>query len=72
MLQELTANTGAVLFAIASTVFFFLVFAGVTVWVLTRRPGSYDAAARLPLEDDPPARGPEPPANPPASRTGGR
>jgi cbb3-type cytochrome oxidase subunit 3 len=52
VLQELSENTDAAFYAIASTLFFFIVFLAVTVRVLTRRRGSYDAAARLPLEDD--------------------
>ncbi len=57
MLRELTANTGAELFAIGSTLFFIIVFAAVALRVLTRKPGSYDATARLPLEEAPPVPG---------------
>ena len=38
-------------FAIASTLFFLVVFAAVALRVLTREAGSYDAAARLPLDE---------------------
>ncbi len=72
MLRELTANTGAELFAIGSTLFFIIVFAVVALRVLTRRSGSYDAAARLPLEDAPPARGVGRLAAQDESRMGGR
>jgi len=51
MLQELTGNTGAGLIAIGSTLFFIIIFTGVAVRVLTRKAGSYDDDARLPLED---------------------
>lgn len=71
MLQELTANTGAGLFAIGSTLFFIIIFAGVALRVLTRSSGSYDATARLPLEDAPPAGCGEPFETQNESPTGG-
>ncbi len=55
MLKELVANTGAEIFAIGSTLFFLIIFTVIAVRVLTRRAGSYDATARLPLEGDDPA-----------------
>jgi len=51
MLQELSNNTGAELVGIASMLFFLLIFAGVTLRVLTRKAGSYDHAAHLPLDE---------------------
>jgi len=56
MLQELTANTGAGLFAIGSTLFFLVIFTAIAWRVLTRKAGAYDDTARLPLDDAPPAR----------------
>jgi cbb3-type cytochrome oxidase subunit 3 len=35
-----------------ASVFFGLFFTAVVVWVLTDRSGTFQAAARLPLEDD--------------------
>jgi len=52
MLQELSENTGAQFLVIVSTVFFLLIFTGIALRVLTRRRGSYDSRARLPLEGD--------------------
>ncbi len=72
MLQELTANTGAGLFAIGSTLFFLIIFAGIALRVLTRRAGTYDATARLPLDDDPPPRGDEGLVTQTESQAGGR
>ena len=72
MLQELTANSGAELFAIGSTLFFIIVFTAIAVRVLTRKAGSYDATARLPLEDAPPADARGRLAVENETRTGGR
>ena len=49
----------------------FIVFAAVALRVLTRSAESYDATARLPLEDGLPAAG-GPPAAQDESRNGGR
>lgn len=55
MLQQLASATGAEGWAISSMLLFAAIFAGVVVWVATRRRGAYDAVARLPLEDSAPA-----------------
>jgi hypothetical protein len=72
MLQQLTANSNAAWFAIGSTLFFIIIFAGVVLRVLSRKAGSYDATARLPLEDPPSTIGGEHLAAQDESRTGGR
>ncbi len=72
MLREFISDKGPALIGIGSTLFFFVIFAGVTLRVLTRRSGSYDEVARLPLDDAPHAGGAGKPAGTDESRTGGR
>jgi hypothetical protein len=58
VLQELAALTGAWVWAVASMIFFLLVFVAVVVQVWRTRPEVAESCARLPLEDDdPPAPG---------------
>ena len=52
MLQELAAETGANIWAIASMIFFFVAWLGIAAWVYRTRPETFDARARLPLEGD--------------------
>ncbi|MBL8140746.1 MAG: hypothetical protein JNM38_06540 [Acidobacteria bacterium] len=51
MLQELTAQTGASTWAIASMLFFIVFYVVVTVRVFTTRPEELNAQARLALDD---------------------
>ena len=52
MLQELAAQTGAGVWAIASMIFFVVAWLGIAVWVLRIRPEDLEARARLALEGD--------------------
>ncbi len=52
MLEELTRNTGAGVWAIASMLFFLTVWAVVAVRTFRARPEELDALARMPLADD--------------------
>jgi hypothetical protein len=52
MLQELAAQTGAPGWAIASMLFFIVVWLVITVRVFRARPDELDARARLPFEGD--------------------
>lgn len=52
MLQELAAQTGAGVWAIASMVFFVVAWLGIAVWVFRARPEDLEARARLALEGD--------------------
>ena len=52
MLEELTAATGAGVWAIVSMLFFFLAWLGIAVWVYRTRPEEFESRARLPLEGD--------------------
>ena len=56
MLQELAAGSNASAWAIASMVFFIVVYAVVTVRTFRARPEELDAKARLALEGDEPDR----------------
>jgi len=51
MLQELTASTGASLWAIASMLFFIAVYLVVTVRVVRAGNDELDARARMALDD---------------------
>jgi cbb3-type cytochrome oxidase subunit 3 len=51
VLQELTTQTGATAWAIASMLFFLAAWVAVVVWVVRKRPEDLEAQARLPLED---------------------
>ena len=50
MLQELAAHTGAIVWTIASMLFFLAAWVAVVVWVIRRPREEMDARARLPLE----------------------
>jgi len=52
MLQELAAQTGAGVWAIASMIFFVVAWLGIAVWVFRTRPEELQARARLALEGD--------------------
>ena len=52
MLQELAAQTGAGVWAIASMFFFVVAWLGIAVWVVRIRPEDLEARARLALEGD--------------------
>jgi hypothetical protein len=52
VLQELAAETGAAVWAIASMLFFLAAWVAVVVWIARKRPEEMDARARLPLEGD--------------------
>jgi hypothetical protein len=52
VLQELAAQTGATAFAIASMLFFLVVWVAITLRVFTTRREDLDARARLALEGD--------------------
>ena len=52
MLQELAAQTGAGVWAIASMCFFVAAWIGIAVWVFRTRPEDLEARARLALEGD--------------------
>ncbi len=56
MLQQVTAATGASHWAIASLLFFIVVFAGIAIRVLRAPKSHYDHLAHLPLEEDTPAK----------------
>lgn len=56
MLQELTAQTGAGMWATASLLFFIAVYAFVAIRVCRARPEDLDAQARLALDDGPEAK----------------
>lgn len=51
MLQELTAQTGASGFAVASLLFFVAAWIVITVRVYRTRPDQFDAWAQLALDD---------------------
>jgi len=51
MLQELTAATGAHVWAIGSLLFFVVVFVAITVRVVSRTSSHYQRLSRLPLEE---------------------
>jgi hypothetical protein len=52
MLQELAAETGASLWAIASMAVFGVAWLGIAVWVYRTRPEEFESRARLALEGD--------------------
>jgi len=52
MLREVVGAAGDSLPAIVGLVVFFTVFVGVCVWVFTRRRGTVDRWAGLPLDGD--------------------
>jgi hypothetical protein len=52
VLQELVAETGAGVWAIASMVFFGIVWLAVAVWVFRTRPEEFESRARLALEGE--------------------
>ncbi len=54
MFQDLAAATGASFWAIASMLFFVVVFAAVALSVLGGKRETYEHLARLPLDDDAP------------------
>lgn len=55
MLSELARESHAEAWAIASLLFFFVVFVGIAARVLTRGPTAYSHQAGLPLNDGPAA-----------------
>jgi hypothetical protein len=62
VLQELAADTGAGVWAIASMIFFGVAWLAVAVWVLRTRPEQFESRARLALEGDAEERQDVPPA----------
>jgi cbb3-type cytochrome oxidase subunit 3 len=52
MLQELTASSGASIWAVSSMLFFIAVYAVVAVRAFRRSKTDLDARARMPLDDD--------------------
>ena len=59
MLRDFIADTGPELIGIGTTLFFLVIFVGILLRVLTRRAGSYERVAHLPLEDATPQSSPE-------------
>jgi hypothetical protein len=55
VLSELASASHAESWAIGSLLFFFAVFVGIAVRVLTRGPSAYSHQAGLPLDDAPAA-----------------
>ena len=62
MLQELAAGSGAAVWAIASLIFFLVVWLVIAARVFRARPEDLDARARLALEGDAEDRLETPPA----------
>ena len=58
-LGDFIGNADISTFPQIALVIFFLVFAGILVYVAVRRKGYWDRASRLPLEDDSPEDLPE-------------
>ena len=52
MLQELAAETGASVWAIASMAIFLVAWIGIAAWVYRTRPEEFESRARLALEGD--------------------
>jgi cbb3-type cytochrome oxidase subunit 3 len=52
MLREVVSGAGDSLPAIVGLIVFFIVFVGVCLWVFTRRRGTVDRWAGLPLDGD--------------------
>jgi hypothetical protein len=53
MFQELAAQTGASVWAIASMLFFGAIWTGIAVWVFRASPEEFERRARLALEGEP-------------------
>jgi len=58
-LGDFIGNADISTFPQIALVIFFLVFAGIVLYVVCRRKGYWDHASRLPLEDDSPEDLPE-------------
>ena len=53
-LRDIVSNAGATLYAEIALVVFFLIFAGVVIYVVLRRKGAWEHERRLPLDHDEP------------------
>ncbi len=54
MLHDTVAGSGLTIFAEIALVVFFCIFFAVSIGILLRRKGYYDAIARIPLDDQQP------------------
>lgn len=59
MIRNVLSHMGGIeLYGVVSLLLFFVFFLGMLIWVARLRRGHLDAMGRLPLEEDPPAKGP--------------
>ena len=54
-IADVVSGSGLYVYAEIALVLFFIAFATILTQVLTRRQATWDAAARLPFDDDPPS-----------------